>query len=178
MSKNVKNNDTTPVEEVVSDNILTEEAPSEDKDIGLSNTDIKESAIYKELYNQYLRSLADMENQKKQIHKDALLLSENNKAEFAIDMIEILDTLYLSLPMIEDLSIAEGIINTIDLFNNKLLKHDIKEVSYTIFDTDYHMAAQVKEDDNKEKGEIIEILQRGYAKKSKLIRPAMVILSK
>jgi len=161
-------------EEVISDDIIDEEIP-EPK---ISTENIKNSSIYKELYNQYLRSLADMENQKKQLYKEVSLLGENANNDFAVDMIEILDTLYLSLPMIDDLSVAEGIVNTIDLFNKKLLKYDIKEVSYEIFDTDYHMATHAKEDENKDKGEIIEILMRGYAHKGNLLRPAMVILSK
>jgi len=175
-----KNNEEKETEEVVSDDIISD-GPIEDENVDITNMSeetIKNTTVYQDLYNKHLRSLADIENKKKQLYKEVSVLSENANNDFATDMIEILDTLYLSLPMIDDTTVAEGIVNTIDLFNKKLLKYNITEVPYETFDTAYHMATQEKEDLDRNKGEIIEILMRGYLHKEILLRPAMVILSK
>ena len=45
------------------------------------------------------------------------------------------------------------------------------------FDPEYHQALSTKEADNTE-NTVIEVVQKGYKLKSKLLRPALVIVSK
>jgi molecular chaperone GrpE len=46
------------------------------------------------------------------------------------------------------------------------------------FDPNYHHAVSEQADENVETGIILQELQRGYTLKKRLIRPAMVIVSK
>ena len=57
-----------------------------------------------------------------------------------------------------------------------LLKFEVKEIDSLDkkFDPKYHQAVMKESDPNKEKEIILEVYQKGYMLKDKVIRPAMV----
>lgn len=63
---------------------------------------------------------------------------------------------------------------------NDLKKHGIEEIDPMgeSFDSNLHQAVVEREDNEKETGTIVEVLQTGYTIKSRLLRPAMVVISK
>ncbi len=62
---------------------------------------------------------------------------------------------------------------------NVLEKHEVKEISSKEdeFDPTYHQAVLTEKIEGMESGKIIDILQKGYMLKDKVIRPAMVKVS-
>lgn len=62
--------------------------------------------------------------------------------------------------------------NLIDILNNAEV-HEI-EASGIEFNPQYHQAVLTEKDENKPSGVILEVLQKGYIYKDKVIRPAMV----
>ena len=59
---------------------------------------------------------------------------------------------------------------------NILNKLDVKEIeaSGIEFDPNYHQAVLTEKDESKPSGVVLEVLQKGYMYKDKVIRPAMV----
>lgn len=57
-----------------------------------------------------------------------------------------------------------------------LNKFEVKEIeaSGVEFDPNYHQAVLMEHDENKPSGVVLEVLQKGYMYKDKVIRPAMV----
>ena len=46
------------------------------------------------------------------------------------------------------------------------------------FDPELHQAMSTKEDEKSSENKVLEVMQKGYKLKSKLLRPALVIVSK
>ena len=59
---------------------------------------------------------------------------------------------------------------------NVLNKCEVKEIAAdgVEFDPKYHQAVLTEKDENKPSGVVLEVLQKGYMYKDKVIRPAMV----
>ena len=57
-----------------------------------------------------------------------------------------------------------------------LKKEEVKEIeaSGIEFDPNYHQAVLTEHDETKPSGVVLEVLQKGYTYKDKVIRPAMV----
>ena len=66
--------------------------------------------------------------------------------------------------------------NLVKLLND----YDVKEIESLglEFDPNYHQAVLTEEDDSKPSNVIVEVLQKGYTYKDKVIRPAMVKVNK
>lgn len=66
--------------------------------------------------------------------------------------------------------------NLVKLLND----YDVKEIDSLglEFDPNYHQAVLTEEDDTKPSNVIVEVLQKGYTYKDKVIRPAMVKVNK
>ena len=66
--------------------------------------------------------------------------------------------------------------NLVKLLND----NDVKEIESLglEFDPNYHQAVLTEEDDSKPSNVIVEVLQKGYTYKDKVIRPAMVKVNK
>jgi len=132
---------------------------------------------YKKLEEDYLRMHADFENIKVRMKKEQKNAILNANEKFALDILEILDTLYISLTMIKNDSDKEGINNTIDKFQSILEKHNITEVTYENFEPNIHMAVQTVEAKEHESGSIVDIMTRGYLINDKLLRNAIVTIA-
>jgi molecular chaperone GrpE len=71
--------------------------------------------------------------------------------------------------------LEEGIQLTLKKFVETFEKHDITVVETDEFNPEYHNAVmQVPASDGKEAGQIVEVMQKGYMFKERLLRPAMV----
>ncbi len=134
--------------------------------------------------NEYLRAYADLENTKKRLEKEkATAVAFANEA-FAKDLLSVLDTFENALNSIEQVKssdedslekIKEGVKLTYDKLLSVLKKHGVEEVSCEgEFDPNYHQAVMQVESDEHSSGDIVQVLQKGYKLKDRLLRPAMV----
>ena len=57
--------------------------------------------------------------------------------------------------------------------------NDVKEIEALgkEFDPMYHQSVTMRKDDTKESGIVLEVYQKGYTYKDKVLRPAMVIIN-
>jgi molecular chaperone GrpE len=135
-----------------------------------------------ELEDKFLRVMAESENLRKRIEKEKKDGIEYCVASFARDVLAIRDNLKLALSSCsaESSPIIDGIKMTLTATNQMLGKHGIRviEALHKNFDPNLHQAVIETEDDSHESGVIVEIMQDGFMLHERLLRPAMVGVTK
>ena len=142
----------------------------------------KEAEEYKD---KYLRAHADFENAKRRLEKDKANAVAYANESFAKDMLAVVDTFENALASIESAArekneeivekMKEGIELTYEQLKKILEKHHIKEIECDKeFNPDLHQAIMQVESDEHESGEIVQVMQKGYKIKDRVLRPAMV----
>lgn len=141
-----------------------------------------------ELEDQYLRVNAEFENMRKRLEKEKISAVSYANELFARDMLSIIDALDAASSLkeneeiqSEDLfeKVKEGIDLTVEQFKKSFEKHGIEAVDLSgQFDPTYHEAVMQVDSDEKKSGEILQVFQKGYKIKDRLLRPAMVSIVK
>tara|TARA_A100001011_G_scaffold397762_1_gene499831 strand:- start:552 stop:1205 length:654 start_codon:yes stop_codon:yes gene_type:complete len=143
-----------------------------------------------ELEDKITRTFAEMENQRRRFEKEKEDAFEYGGYSFAKEALNLIDNLDRSKHVLEN---DEKLKNTEAL--NKILEHldIIKKNLISIFeknnikpidslnkklDPNFHQAMMEIEDDTKEPGTIIQEIQKGFIIKDRLLRPALVGVSK
>ena len=141
-----------------------------------------EAAEYKD---KYLRAHADFENAKKRLEKDKMNAVSYANESFAKDILAVLDSFENALSSIESADeenasevlekMKEGVTLTYEQLKKILEKNHIKEVDCSgEFDPEVHQAIMQVESDEHEVGDIVQVMQKGYTIKDRVLRPAMV----
>ena len=143
----------------------------------------------KETEEKLLRSLAEIENQRRRFEKEIKDAFEFGSFNFAKESLAILDNLKRAKDAIkndeklkenkdldkflENINIIEK--DLISIFErNRINKVDVKNKK---FDPNFHQAIGEKESE-KEEGTIIEEIQKGYNLHERLLRPSLVYVAK
>ena len=138
----------------------------------------------KKNFDLYLRSQADIENIKKRNIKDKEDWVRYSNETLIKEMLPVIDNLEKAISHAQNENsfdaLKEGVKLTLKGFMDTLTKSGLEEVKAQgkPFDPSYHQAVSQQEDNNVEVGIILEELQRGYTLNERLIRPAMVVVSK
>ena len=144
----------------------------------------------KESEEKLLRSLAEIENQRRRFEKEIKDAFEFGSFNFAKESLVILDNLQRAKEAIkndetlkknkdldkflENIDIIEK--DLISIFEkNRITKVDIKNKK---FDPNFHQAMSEIEDNKTETGTILQELQAGYMLADRLLRPSLVSVSK
>lgn len=181
-NSNVETEVETEVETSETDEVLENEEVEADE---LSQ--LKE--LVTEWEDKYLRAHADFENSKRLLSKDKTAAVAYANESFANDILSVVDSFDSALATIAATEVEEGsevvekIKEGLDLTYTQLTKvlekNGIKAVEVDgEFDPDVHQAIMQVESEEKEAGEIVQVLQKGYTIKERLLRPAMVSTAK
>jgi molecular chaperone GrpE len=169
------------------------ETPEAEKVTETQENEVDELTQMKELVaeweDKYLRTHADFENSKRLLVKDKMTAVSYANESFANDMLSVVDSFDSALAMIESTEtqesseVLEKIKEGLNLTHAQLLKvlekNGIKVVETEgEFDPDVHQAIMQVESDDKKSGDIVQVLQKGYTIKERLLRPAMVSTAK
>jgi len=138
-----------------------------------------------EAEDKYLRTHADFENIKKRLEKEKYQAIDYASEKFAKDLLSTIDTLEMALSSANsdtDASeligkLKEGVELTIKNVMTTFEKHDISVVETEEFDPQVHNAVMQVESENHESGQIVQVMQKGYMYKERLLRPAMVSIA-
>ena len=163
-----------------------EEAKSED----VPNNDLSIEKKLKETEDKLLRSLAEIENQRRRFEKEIKDAFEFGSFNFAKESLAILDNLQRAKQAIkndevlkknkdlnkflENISIIEK--DLISIFEKNRIKKIVTQDKK--FDPNLHQAMTEIEDEKVESGTIIQEIQAGYMLGERLLRPALVAVSK
>tara|TARA_A100001011_G_scaffold267738_1_gene276843 strand:- start:1875 stop:2501 length:627 start_codon:yes stop_codon:yes gene_type:complete len=136
------------------------------------------------------RTFAEMENQRRRFEREKDDAYEYGGFTFAKEALSLIDNLERSKQILlndDTLKNTEALKKTIEHFNiiNKDLiaifsKNNIKPIESLNkkLDPNFHQAMIEIEDDQKEAGVIIQEIQKGFTMKDRLLRPALVGVSK
>jgi molecular chaperone GrpE len=145
-----------------------------------------EAAEYKD---KYIRAHADFENAKKRLEKDKMNAVAYANESFAKDILAVLDSFENALNAIEGADqentsevlekMQEGVKLTYEQLRKVLEKNHIKEiVCQGEFDPEVHQVIMQVESDDHQTNDIVQVMQKGYTIKDRVLRPAMVSTSK
>lgn len=189
MSKNKKNleeNDVTEEKEIQE---VEEDKQQEDKQAESEpKFDAEELlAENKKLKEDYLRAFAEVENTKKRCQQE---IDKNNKyaiANFAKNLLSVADNLQRAIDASNKNSgseSCEALLKGVELTQNELTKifdkFDIHKMESMgkVFDPNFHQVIQEVEDKSKPAGTIIAEVQSGYMIHDRILREAMVVVTK
>jgi len=140
------------------------------------------------LNDKLLRALAEAENARKRAEHEVRDASTYAMAQFARDMVHVLDNLQRALKAVPDELKAEvrfkQFIEGVGMTERELLaifeRHGIRKISPKgeAFDHDRHQALFEVETEAHPKGHVAEVIQEGYLIKDRLLRPALVGIAK
>ena len=163
-----------------------------DQKINENNKDLKESPEdkLKSIEEKLLRTLAEMENQRRRFEKEreeAFEFGGFNLAKESLLLIDNIDRAVESFKNDEKLkkgSDLDRVIDGIEIVKKDLIsifkKNGIEQINCINkkFDPNYHQAMLEIEDPNKETGIVLQEIQKGYMMKGRLLRPSMVGVTK
>ena len=137
-----------------------------------------------ENYDRYLRLSAELENFKKRMEKEKGEAYKFANENLLKDLLPVLDNLERALEHGRDTenpkALFEGVELTYKALWTVLEKYGITRVEAMgeAFDPQHHEAVMVQEDAQSPAGVVISQLQIGYRLHNRLVRPAMVVVSK
>lgn len=167
----------------------TIEKPQEEMQapVEVSQSEVEAEVIL--LKDQLLRALAETENLRKRAQKEQEDMAKFAITTFARDLLTVSDNLHRALESVNadalaQNELAKSLCHGVEIVEKELLniftKHGIEKVSPLgeKFDHNCHQAIMEQEDPEKPAGMVLSVLQEGYVLHGRLLRPAMVVVSK
>jgi len=184
-------NDDIPVEEDL-DGANVETEPLEDEtDRTAPDDEQQEPGVEQDagrLKEDYLRLYAEFENYRKRVVKDKEEMARFANEAIIMDLLPSLDNLEIALKHARESegtdSSKDGLVQGVDMTLRELLrtleKFGIKQIEAEgkSFDPEFHHAVTQAQRDDMDEGMVVEDLRKGYIYNGKVIRAAMVSVSK
>lgn len=194
MAKSKKNNENLDKETNSEKKSASNDTPiTEDQDLEKIDAETnKEEDLLEEVQNlkdQLLRSLAENENLRKRTSKDIEQIKKYGHMTFVRELLSSVDNLNraVNASNFDKNKLDEGVQNLIkgveivlNEINNIFEKNFIKKIEpiHENFDYNFHQAMYESPSEDYDDGIITEVIQAGYVLHDRLIRPAMVGVSK
>ncbi|CRM01224.1 MULTISPECIES: nucleotide exchange factor GrpE [unclassified Pseudomonas] len=136
--------------------------------------------------DQSLRVAADLQNVRRRAEQDVEKAHKFALEKFANDLLPIIDSLErgleLSNPDDENIRpMREGIELTLKMFQDTLKRYQLEAIDPLggePFNAEHHQAMAMQESHDLEPNSVLKVFQKGYLLNGRLLRPAMVVVSK
>ena len=133
-----------------------------------------------------LRVQAEMQNVRRRAEQDVEKAHKYGQEKFSIELLAVVDNLERSLEVASNnedetvKAIYEGVNLTLKSFLDCFTKFNIEAVDPMgePFDPQLHQAMSIQENAECEPNTVIAVMQKGYTLHGRVIRPAMVMVSK
>ena len=135
------------------------------------------------LEEEVLRAKADLINYRRRKDEEVQNLLKYSNADILLSMLPVMDNFER---VIEKDDLSDEIKNYLEGFKliynqikDILSSNDVKEIDALgkEFDPTYHHSVATRKEDGKESGIVLEVYQKGYTYKDKVLRPSMVIIN-
>lgn len=139
----------------------------------------------KELEEKVLREKAELVNYRKRKDEEVVGIIKYSNEELIKELLPIVDNFERAIRL-DDNDLTDELSKFLSGFKmiytaiiNLFNKYEVKAIDGTSkpFDPTYHQAVLTEKIENVESGIVIEVLQKGYLYKDRVIRPAMVKVS-
>ncbi|MGY8850396.1 MAG: nucleotide exchange factor GrpE [Pseudomonadales bacterium] len=135
--------------------------------------------------DQVLRVQAEMQNLRRRAERDVENAHKYALDKFAPELLPVVDNLERALATIDvedpaQKSVAEGIELTLKTFVDVLVRFKVEAVDPAgqPFDAEFHQAVSMVPNPDLEPNTVMDVFQKGYTLNGRLLRPAMVVVSK
>jgi molecular chaperone GrpE len=137
-------------------------------------------------WERILRMQADAENATRRAERDVASAHKYALEKFVNELLPIIDSLELCLTTVPKEvkagaeSVIEGVDMTLKMFYTAMEKFGVKQVNPVSqpFDPEFQQAISMQVDTTVAPGTVLSVLQKGYTLNNRLIRPALVTVSK
>ena len=195
-SKDTESKETESEEQADSENTQSAEeqndASSEEVDQGEINMEQALEKLYlaeeeaQQAKDDLLRVKAEMQNLRRRTEQDVEKAHKFGQEKFSGELLQVMDNLERSLAAAADSedevvkAIHEGVDLTLKSFADCFAKFNIEAVDPLgePFDPQLHQAMSIQESPEAEPNTVIAVMQKGYTLHGRVIRPAMVMVSK
>ncbi len=163
------------------ENKNTKKEKHKEKTITVTEAQVEEvNKRLKEAEEKALRSNAELINYRKRKDEEVSRIMQFCNEDLIMDILPSLDNLERALNTSEDTKLKEGVNMIYKALRSTLEKYGVKEIEALDkkFDANLHQAVTTDSVKDKEEDIILEVLQKGYTLKGKVIRPAMVKVNK
>ena len=129
-----------------------------------------------------LRNQAELQNYKRRKEEETLKFEKYKNEEIIKELLTIIDNFERAIKM-DNQDLSDEVSKFLEGFKliytnmiNILNKFDVKEINAegVEFDPEFHHAVLTDHDETKPTNVVLEVLQKGYTYKDRVIRPAMV----
>lgn len=134
---------------------------------------------------QALRAQADAQNAQRRAEQDVEKAHKYGQEKLVLDMLPVVDNLERALASADkedeaQKAVIEGVELTLKSLVDSLARHKVEAVNPEgePFDPQLHQAMSMVENPDVESNSVIEVFQKGYTLHGRLVRPAMVVVSK
>lgn len=171
-------------EERVEDDLKETDEADVESVIELDETLIKVQEELASLKEQNLRIQADMQNVRRRAELDVEKAHKFGVEKFANEMLNVVDNLERGLAAAPEeeatKAIREGMQMTLDSMVAALerFKVEIVNPEGEAFNAEFHQAMSMVENAEVPSGTVLAVMQKGYTLHGRLLRPAMVMVSK
>ena len=141
-------------------------------------------ATARDNWDRFVRAQAEMDNLRKRLERDVENAHKYALERFAGELLPVRDSLELGLAAASgDADVArirEGIELTLKMLGQAMTRFGIAEVNPEgeRFDPDRHQAMSMQENTDLPPNTVVAVMQKGYLLHDRLLRPAMVIVSR
>ena len=185
-SQDVDDSKEDNIDETISEN-NNEDVESEEEGTKETEVDILKEEI-KTLKEEKIRVLAEMENLRKRFEREKIDSIKYGSVNFARDVLSPGDNLERALSVINEeeeqsqsiKNLIEGLLMVKKELSTALEKNGITKIDSLDkkFDPNLHQAMMEIENDDLDEGVVVQEIQTGYMMHDRLLRPAMVGVSK
>lgn len=137
-----------------------------------------------ELNDRFLRVYSEFENYKRRTQKEKLELIDTASEKVILDILPVVDDFERAIKANESIEDSTSLKEGFELIYHKLLHilkvNGVEEIKAQgeMFDTDYHDAVTYIPAQNAEdEGRVVDVVQKGYKIKDKVIRYAKVVIA-
>ena len=138
-----------------------------------------------EHWDQLLRTRAEMDNLRRRTQKDLENAHKFGLEKFVTELLPVLDSLDMGLEAasqenVSVESLQEGTQLIITMLKQVFDKFNVQEVNPEgeKFNPEHHQAMSIQENAEVDANTVLAVMQKGYLLNDRLVRPAMVLVSK
>lgn len=167
------------------DEATSVEEPEKDEQETAPMDELTEAkAAFSDMEDRYLRIQAEMANMRKRNQKEREDAAKYRSQDIAKELLPVIDNLERAMAIeVSDEqgeSLKKGLEMVMNTFRTALKSEGIEEINPVgeSFDPNFHQAVQtVPAEDGQATDTVVNVLQKGYILKDRVLRPAMVIVS-
>lgn len=155
-----------------------QEAPAEEK---TKEEELEEKLA--ELQDKYLRLSAEYDNYRKRTLREKMDLQEGAREDIFVNILPVVDDLERAMDSVQSAKDLEAVKLGMELihtkFSNYLTQQGIKEIDALNkeLNTDLHEAVtKIPVESKKKKGKVVDVIEKGYMLRDKVIRFAKVVI--